>query len=218
MCRLGLVDPLLDSWTAALGARPDVVAAGQDLLARWDEPHRRYHDRRHLAEVLAALHLLTGGQPPVEVVCAAWLHDAVHDGRDDDEERSALLAVDLLSGLGAAPQVVDEVARLVRLTLTHDPAPDDVRGAVLSDADLAVLGSAPERYARYAADVREEYAHVDDVAFHAGRTAVLRTLLERPRLYVTPQGHRRWDAPARRNLHNEITALAASSDGGDRQP
>ncbi len=218
MCRLGLVDPLLDSWTAALGARPDVVAAGQDLLVRWAEPHRRYHDRRHLAEVLAALRLLAGGQPPVEVVCAAWLHDAVHDGRDDDEERSAALAVDLLSGLDVASPVVDEVARLVRLTLTHDPAPDDLRGAVLSDADLAVLGSAPERYARYAADVREEYAHVDDAAFRAGRTAVLRTLLERPRLYVTSEAHRRWDPPARRNLRDEITALAAASDGAARRP
>jgi predicted metal-dependent HD superfamily phosphohydrolase len=218
VCRLGLVDPLLDSWTAALGARPDVVAAGQDLLVRWAEPHRRYHDRRHLAEVLAALRLLTGGQPPVEVVCAAWLHDAVHDGRDDDEERSAALAVEVLSGLGVAAPVVDEVARLVRLTLAHDPAPDDGSGAVLSDADLAVLGSVPARYARYAADVREEYAHVDDVAFRAGRTAVLRTLLERPRLYVTSEGHRRWDAPARHNLRNEITALAAASAGADRRP
>ena len=214
----GGVDPLLASWTDALGAGPDVVAAGQDLLARWDEPHRRYHDRRHLAEVLAALRELSPGARPVEVVCAAWLHDAVHDGRDDDEERSAVLATTVLPPLGVAPQVVDEVARLVRLTLTHDPAPDDVPGALLSDADLAVLGSSPERYAGYAADVREEYAHVGDDAFRAGRTAVLRTLLDRPRLYVTSEGHARWDAAARRNLADEINRLVGPSDGAALQP
>jgi predicted metal-dependent HD superfamily phosphohydrolase len=213
------VDPLLVSWTDALGARPAVLAAGRDLLGRWDEPHRHYHDRRHLAEVLAAVRVLAGGgDVPVEVVCAAWLHDAVHDGRDDDEERSAQLATRLLTGLGVAPAVVDEVARLVRLTLTHDPRPDDAAGALLSDADLAVLGAGPERYARYAADVREEYAHVEDDAFRSGRTAVLRGLLDLPRLYATDEGRRRWEAVARRNLEDEIRRLAAPSDGAALQP
>ena len=215
----GAVDPLLASWTGALGTRPDVVAAGQDLLARYDEPHRRYHDRRHLAELLAALVRLTGGAPvPVEVVCAAWLHDAVHDGRDDDEERSAVLASRVLRDLGVAGPVVEEVARLVRLTLTHDPAPGDRAGALLSDADLAVLAADPARYERYAADVRQEYAHVPDAAFRRGRTAVLRGLLERPRLYATTEGHRWWDARARRNLRDEITRLAATSDAADLRP
>ncbi len=68
----------------------------------------------------------------------------------------------------------------MRMTLTHDPAPADLHGALLCDADLAVLGSSPQRYGRYAADVRREYAHVDDAAFREGRTAVLRTLLEQP--------------------------------------
>ena len=215
----GAVDPLLASWTGALGTRPDVVAAGQDLLARYDEPHRRYHDRRHLAEVLAALRRLTAGSAvPPTVVCAAWLHDAVHDGRDDDEERSAVLATRVLGDLGVAPDAVDEVARLVRMTLTHDPAPDDAGGALLSDADLAVLGADPARYARYAADVRQEYAHVDADAFRSGRTAVLRTLLERPRLYVTQEAHDLWNAGARRNLRDEISRLGGASDDAAPRP
>ena len=39
-----------------------------------------------------------------------------------------------------------EVARLVRLTASHDPAPGDARGAQLVDADLAILGALPGRY------------------------------------------------------------------------
>jgi predicted metal-dependent HD superfamily phosphohydrolase len=218
-CMLAGVDPLLESWTDALGTRPEVLAAGQDLLARYGEPHRRYHDRRHLAEVLGALRRLTDGRGvPVEVVCAAWFHDAVHDGSDDDEQRSAELATRVLTELSVAPHVVAEVARLVRMTLTHEPSPDDVTGALLSDADLAVLGADPGRYARYAADVRQEYADVDDDAFRSGRTAVLRTLVERPRLYVTEEGHRRWDAAARRNLQDEIKRLAATSADATRPP
>ena len=213
------MDPLLRSWTDALGDRPEVVAAGQGLLARYDEPHRRYHDRRHLAEVLAALRTLAAGRPlAVEVVCAAWLHDAVHRGRDDDEERSADLAVQVLTDLAVDGGLVDEVARLVRMTLAHDPAPGDDLGALLSDADLAVLGAAPERYARYAADVRSEYAHVPDAAFRTGRSAVLRDLLDRPRLFRTSAAHSRWDATARRNLRGEIAGLSVASDGADRLP
>ena len=81
-----------------------------------------------------------------------------------------------------------------------------------------MLGADAGRYARYAADVREEYATVDDEAFRAGRTAVLRTLLDRPRLYVTDEGHRRWDAAARSNLRDEISRLAGASAGGGRRP
>ena len=214
----GSVDPLLTAWTDVLGPRPDVVAVGQDLLSRYEEPHRRYHDRRHLAEVLAGLRQLTAGRLPVELVCAAWLHDAVHDGRHDDEERSAALAARVLGDLAVAAPVVDEVVRLVRMTVDHDPAPGDVAGARLSDADLAVLGADPERYARYATDVRLEYAHVDDEAFRSGRTAVLRSLLDRPLLYRTQEGHRRWEAAARHNLQDEITRLGDPSVDAGRRP
>ena len=212
------MDPLLIAWTDVLGPRPDVVAAGQDLLARYEEPHRRYHDRRHLAEVLAALRELTAGRLPVELVCAAWLHDAVHDGRHDDEERSAALAARVLGDLDVAAPVVDEVVRLVHMTVDHDPAPGDVAGALLSDADLAVLGADTERYARYAEDVRREYAHVDDETFRSGRTDVLRSLLDRPLLYRTQEGHRRWEVAARRNVQHEITRLGGASAAAVRRP
>ena len=215
----GSVDPLLETWTAALGASPAVVAAGHDLLDRYDEPHRHYHDRRHLAEVLAALRdLAPGREPPEAVVVAAWFHDAVHDGRDDDEQRSAELAAHVLASLSVLPDVVDEVVRLVRMTLTHDPAPDDAPGVLLSDADLAVLGAGADRYAEYAEDVRREYGHLGDDAFRAGRAAVLRGLLDRPRIYAGDLAHRRWDAPARRNLRLEISALGGASDGAALRP
>ena len=63
----------------------------------------------------------------------------------------------------------EEVVRLVLLTAGHEVEPGDRNGAVLVDADLSILGAPPERYARYAADVRAEYAHVDDDGV-AGRT------------------------------------------------
>ena len=213
------VDSLLIPWTQALGTSGPVRAAGQDVLARYDEPHRRYHDRRHLGEVLAALRTLRPGeQPLLPVVCAAYWHDAVYEGAPDDEQRSAELAADTLTGLGRSAGEVDEVVRLVLLTITHDPAPDDESGGLLCDADLAVLAAPRARYLDYARAVRQEYARVADGAFAQGRSAVLRALLSRPRLYTTPVAQRRWEDRARENLREELSRLRGEPDGAGRLP
>jgi predicted metal-dependent HD superfamily phosphohydrolase len=188
------VPGILDAWPGAARlvdgcarGRPPSSFARNRHAGPYDEPHRRYHDRRHLAEVLAALRtLLRTSAAWSRLRCLAARRRA--RGRDDDEERSADLAVQVLTDLAVSGRVVDEVARLVRMTSTHDPAPRDDPGELLSDADLAVLGAPPERYARYAADVRSEYAHVPDAAFRTGRSAVLRDLLDRPRLFRTSAG------------------------------
>lgn len=109
---------------------------------------------------------------------AAWFHDAVYrPDRTENEERSAALAERALSEARVPEAVVAEVARLVRLTVTHDPADGDRNGEALCDADLAVLAGGPQEYGAYAARVREEYGFVPDGAFREGRSAVLRQLL-----------------------------------------
>ncbi|MDQ4007370.1 MAG: HD domain-containing protein [Actinomycetota bacterium] len=179
------------------------------LTQRYDEPHRRYHDLRHLQEVLQTVDELAEEADDVDAVrWAAWFHDAVYDvHRDDNEERSAELAVRELRVLGLPPGLVDEVARLVRLTATHRPDEGDANGAVLCDADLRILAAEPWRHAEYVADVRAEYAEVPDDAFRAGRSAVLRRLLEADRLYSTATGYARWEQRARANLTAELDRL-----------
>lgn len=208
---------LLQPWAAAVGAEPASLATAGQVLERYAEPHRHYHDLTHLAEVLGALRVLTAeADLPVPVVCAAYWHDAVYDPRaDDNEQRSADLAAAELSRLGLVPQVVEEVVRLVLLTVSHDPVPEDRHGALLSDADLAVLAAEPHRYERYAAGVRREYAHVGPLAFREGRAVVLRELLERPHLYATPEGRRRWEDAARGNLRAELSRLTDGSAAAD---
>ena len=192
---------LLDRWRGA--APPGADRLGRDLLERWREPHRHYHTVEHLAAMLA----IVGERPAVEL--AAWFHDAVYDPRaGDNEEASAALAERELGAAGAPPAQVAEIARLVRLTATHDPAPGDRGGALLCDADLAILAADPARYDAYAAAVRQEYAHVPEDAFRAGRAAVLRRLLDRDALYLTVPERARWEAAARANVARELSALA----------
>lgn len=193
--------PLTWRWTALAPRAPRL---GRRLLECWNEPHRRYHDPRHLLQVLEALDALTGRRVPQPVALAAWFHDAVHDGvAGADEQASARLAEELLPSAGFGAAVTAETARLVRLTAHHRPDDADRRGALLTDADLAVLARPPARYRAYLRDVRSEYPHLTDAQFRDGRRKVVSALLEADRLYRTDTGHQTWEAAARRNLAAE---------------
>ncbi|MCK1795327.1 hypothetical protein MTQ01_04745 [Streptomyces sp. XM4193] len=201
---------LLAARDDASGPAPEPYA--RDLLRRWAEPQRRYHTTDHLAAVLDRLDELgrdtAHAADPCAVELAAWFHDAHYrPDRSENEERSAALAERALPEAGVPDSRTTEVARLVRLTVTHDPAPGDTNGEALCDADLAVLAGTPEEYARYAAQVREEYDFVPDDVFRTGRGNVLRQLLGLPRLYRTPHGAEHWEERARHNLHTELTLL-----------
>ncbi|MCX5297599.1 hypothetical protein OG898_14095 [Streptomyces sp. NBC_00193] len=212
--------------TAAAGADPDRDPApyADRLLTAWAEPQRKYHTTAHLADVLARIDVLAPADAPDDatadraaadraaVELAAWFHDAVYrPDRSENEERSAALAERALPELGIDGDRTAEVARLVRLTITHDPAPGDANGELLCDADLGVLAGTAEEYAAYAAAVRAEYGFVPDEAFRAGRAAVLRQLLELPRLFRTAYGAAHWEAPARANLAAELADLGEPS-------
>ncbi|MEZ0022446.1 putative metal-dependent HD superfamily phosphohydrolase [Kitasatospora sp. MAP12-15] len=207
-------EALLNRWNATLERCAATAAPepyGRALLARWAEPQRRYHTTDHLLAVLDHVDTLAEhAADPDTVRLAAWFHDAVYKpDRSENEERSASLAVRALREAGLAEQRIAEVVRLVRLTADHRTEPGDRDGEVLCDADLAVLGGAPEPYAAYTAAVREEYAFVPEEAFRAGRAAILRQLLALPVLYRTPTAHARFDQRARANLAAELAALEA---------
>ncbi|WP_372509587.1 HD domain-containing protein [Streptomyces humicola] len=209
-------DALLVRWTELLrrnqpSGGPDPVPYGENLLRRWAEQHRRYHTTDHLLAVLdRAEGLAAYADNPDAVLLAVWFHDAVYrPDRSENEERSASLAERALTEAGVEAELVAEVARLVRLTTDHDPAPGDRNGEVLCDADLAVLAGSPQEYAEYAAAVREEYAFVPDDAFRAGRAEILRQLLAPERLFRTPYGEQHWERRARRNLATELDLLGS---------
>jgi len=198
--RRAVVPGLLAGWHDLM---PGHEAMGRGLVRRWSEAHRHYHDVRHLAWLLAALDEIgTEAARSRTVRLAAWFHDAVYEGVPGDEERSAALALTLLeSTVGEADRA--EVARLVRLTTSHDPDPTDEAGAALCDADLSILAAPAARYDVYVRDVRADYEHVADSAWAVGRTAVLDRLLAKATLFTTPYGRSTWEEPARANLRRE---------------
>lgn len=197
-----------DAWHALGATAPRGLR--ERLVAAWSEPHRHYHAARHLAECLA---LLERWRPatarPAELTLALWFHDAVYDPRAaDNEARSAAWAADSLRAAGAAHDAAERIAGLVMATRHDAPCADGADTALLQDIDLAVLGSPTARYAAYCRDVRLEYAHVPEPAWRSGRAAVLRSFLDRPRLYRSAPAAAVFEEQARVNLSAEVERLA----------
>jgi len=178
----------------------------KDLSKRYSEPHRRYHTLAHVEELLALLREFELDDRD-SVEAAVWFHDAIYDTHaSDNEARSADLAETALREMQF--QNIEAVQAMIRATASHDPAGLTRDGLLFLDADLSILGSPPERYREYAAAIRGEYEWVPRPQFAAGRSAILRRLLERPALYLTAEMQARFEAQARENVTRELAALA----------
>jgi predicted metal-dependent HD superfamily phosphohydrolase len=204
---------LLAGWCVAPA---DAYPVFDRLVAAHSEPHRFYHTLEHLAEMFKVAGKLAdaaGDLPAVQL--ALWFHDAVYDPKaTDNEDRSAALAIDSLEPLGIPVETRAQVAMMI-LATTHKAVEEvDADTAVLLDADLAILSAEERRYARYAADVRREYAWVADAAYRAGRTKVLESFLARSRIYRTERMHAVAEEAARANLRAEIKRLGHRGDAG----
>jgi len=196
---------LTERWDALMPALPELGAA---LRRRYAEPHRRYHDRAHLLQVLRMVDQLAGDEDLYVVRLAAWFHDAVYDLPEREltnEEASARLSIRELGRAGFEQEDLTQVARLVRLTATHAPGARDPEGELLCDADLAVLAAPPERYDAYVEAVRAEYAAVPEEDFLAGRLAVLEPLAD-GEIFRSGKAQS-LKAAARANLERELWSL-----------
>ncbi len=200
---------------ASFGTSPVAAYPVFDILvAAYSSPERQYHNLEHLAEVFrvaARLGSITDENRALHL--AIWFHDAVYDSRAaDNEARSAALAVDLLGPLGVSAAVLERVQRLVLATAHHaaESAAADRETSILLDADLAILGAAQERYHRYAAAIRQEYAWVPDAEYRNGRARVLEGFLKRQRIFRTELLFQEGEAQARTNIRQELGHLAGT--------
>ena len=176
-----------------------------DLVAAYAAPNRHYHNLRHIEDclgLLAGRHDLSTTDRDI-LTEAIWWHDVVYDPtRSDNEELSARLAEQHV-----AAEVRDEVARLIRLTRSHRVEPGDRLGAILISIDLSILGAEPSRYDAYAAAIRQEFSHVPESDYRAGRSAVLRRFAAQPVLFPDAALARLYDRQARDNLARELASL-----------
>jgi predicted metal-dependent HD superfamily phosphohydrolase len=198
----------MPEWDAQLPAE-----LAEELRARHAEPQRAYHSWQHIEELLT---LYTEIEPalddPGAVLFALLFHDAVHDPRSNDNERSsAELLAQRAAGL-LPPDSLARAERMVLATVGHClPAgltePERNDAAHFLDMDLSILGAAPERFAEYEAQIRREYAHIPEDTYRTGRAAMLQRFARRDPLYFSDWGRGRFEAQARINLARLVEQL-----------
>lgn len=208
------LDLMQRGWAALLGRLgvppADAYPVFDRLVAAYSEPHRHYHTLEHVAEMLKVLgKLLPPSADLGAAQLAAWFHDAVYDPRaTDNEERSADLMDQCLAPLGIAEAKRSLIRRLILATKSHRPDGDAVPEEVaIVDADLAILGADPGRYDRYAAAIRQEYAHVAEADYRQGRLSFLQSVLRREAIFTSPLLKPEGEAAARANLAREVQRL-----------
>ena len=136
---------------------------------------------------------------------AIWYHDAVYDTMaHDSEARSADWAAATCRRCHLPN--AERVHALI-LATRHDAVVTEPDAAALVDIDLAILGSAAERFAQYERQIRAEYAWVPEDAFRVGRAAILERFLDRVAIYVSPPFTERFEERARTNLSTTILRL-----------
>jgi predicted metal-dependent HD superfamily phosphohydrolase len=210
------IESMQKSWVRTLDTfrvtPADAYPVFDVLVAAYQSPERHYHNLEHLGEMFRVAERLSAGvEQPAALQLAIWFHDAVYDSRaNDNEQRSGELAVDLLGPIGVPGSAIERIVQMIWATAHKAEPPASRDTQVLLDADLAILGASPERYARYAADIRKEYAWVPDADYRAGRVRVLEQFRARPRIYFSQLLFEEGEARARTNLETELASLRQS--------
>lgn len=182
------------------------------VASAYSEPHRNYHTHTHIEHCLREFDEVRDSfGSPDEVEFAIWLHDAVYDPHaSNNEERSALLAQEILSELGCPELKLNTIRDLIQIT-RHDKEPETLDEQLIVDIDLSILGQPPDIYDEYEKNIRSEYSWVPRSAYIEGRSSILRSFLNRPSIYYAERFVRLYDNQARVNMAGALLSLVHSA-------
>ena len=180
----------------------------QELVAAYTQPSRHYHTLVHLENLVAELkqcpELIMDDDT---ILYSIFYHDIVYNVLlQDNEERSALIAMEKLQMLGVSTDKQERCKEQILATKTHK-AHNDADINLFIDADLSILGKPAQVYLDYCRQVRQEYAVYPDKLYIAGRVKVLQHFLAMRRIYKTEFFYQQYESQARKNITLELTML-----------
>lgn len=172
------------------------------------EPHRHYHTLSHLNHFLKELNgIITRLENWVASLFAIYYHDIIYDPlQSDNEEQSAILASERMRQINVPDSVITTAIGHIMATRSHEINEDpDVN--YFTDADLSVLGQAPDIYKAYSDNIRKEYREYPDAIYCRGRKKVLSGFLQMTRIFKTDFFYEKYEERARINIKAEIALL-----------
>lgn len=190
-------------------AEIDYVLKGFDELVRkYTESHRHYHNLNHVNMCLIAFDQIVGNiSDKFCVETAIWFHDVIYDPqKGDNEHLSAEHASAFLGKTNVEEKKVSKIKNLICLT-KHPANPLSNDEKILIDIDLMILGSEPKLYEEYEKWIRKEYSFVPNHLYKMGRKKLLKSFIERKKIFKTSFFVHRYETQARDNLEKAINGL-----------
>ncbi len=199
----------------------EITSAYQDVLddivSKYSEPHREYHNATHIAKMIYCLNYLDSFFPKLDLedmnqlIMATIFHDVIYDPRaSNNEEQSADYTKRTLERLGVDQSFILNVMAYILCTKTHKIDSSVPYSAAMIDADLAILSADASEYDEYARAIRVEYGFVPNEDYQVGRTKVLQSFLGRDSIYHVAGYRDEFEAKARENIAREIASLNAT--------
>ncbi|KAF2670613.1 hypothetical protein BT63DRAFT_424536 [Microthyrium microscopicum] len=185
------------------------------FLQHHTEPQQHYHTLKHVDSMLASLDDHKSAiSNPTAVELAIYLHDWVYNPQATTNEAES---VDAFRQLANKVPDIDEklterVVNLIDATLSHGVGPDILADEVedmkyFLDFDLAFVGSNGLDYAHSAGYIRKEHSYLSDQEYLDHRIPLLKSHLERERLYLSDHFFTKYETQARFNIGEELWFL-----------
>ncbi|MBK6266183.1 hypothetical protein JKA74_14150 [Marivirga sp. S37H4] len=186
----------------------------QQISSMWKEIERCYCKKGRYYHTLTHLNNLTHELQPLKdqfshwdtVVMAIAYHDIIYNPlKSNNEEKSADLAVKRLESISYPTDLATLCKQMILATKSHEAGHPEIN--LFTDADLSILGSEPEVYKNYTAQIRKEYKIYPDMLYYPGRKKVLRHFLEMERIYQSEHFYNQYETKARLNLNRELKEI-----------
>jgi len=150
-----------------------------DIISRWDEPSRFYHNLDHLNYLLGVFEELCLNEVITEfeknrLVVVAFFHDVIYDSKaKDNEEKSVEYFVEKCKNIGIIEdEFVDFVSRLIMDT-KYRKEPTERLSKIFWEADNSILKFPVNKLIEIEHKIFQEYQWVDYRLYREGRIEFL---------------------------------------------
>jgi predicted metal-dependent HD superfamily phosphohydrolase len=169
------IQPILDHW--------NIEMSETEILARWQEPHRKYHTLTHLSDLYNQIQKLSNStdisltniEKDMLYLTSAF-HDIIYDPKhSDNEERSTKLFLDV-SKKSPYPERIQEIAEIICDTKTHQPRTP--LSKQFSEMDMSIVLAPFSELEVWEEGIRYEYQHIPSLLYKIGRGRFLKKMIK----------------------------------------
>ncbi len=201
---------LIDYWHEAIeyllpGSKSDGLF--QDIVFRYNEKSRSYHNLNHITQMLEKIDdLKLNAEDETILVIATFMHDVIYlPGKTDNEYKSAEYSAQNLQQLGVKQPIIEKISQLIIDTKDHQS--DDELSRIFLDIDMSILGAPWESYHEYYKNVKKEFNNIPGILYNIGRRKFLKKTLENNHIFYTKHFADLYEAQARENMKKELQSL-----------